>query len=253
MSQSIDMHIPSIVVTPALPSRNSLSSEMRATLDSIIGPALSRSPTPYTDAVDWTAYGFAADDQAKSEEKEVPYIPSCTHPATAVKPVLLQLDLKDVRFSVGEVVSALEAKFRSLTSRDFASDPDSPAADDSNESPTSTLCGPSPAGSDSGSECAFLEENEAYDKAQGDEEEDAEDEGDAFPTVHVVRRPPPPPSFRRANPTWRHAMYVSAMVWPAEHKDSDSRAESQLDTASTLKLQLSRLMTLARCFARQKQ
>ncbi|KAI0359219.1 hypothetical protein OH77DRAFT_1012115 [Trametes cingulata] len=240
ISRPTDMHVPSIVVTPALPSRNSLPPDMRAILDSIIGPVVSRPPTPHTEAVDWVAYGVPeVDDLVKSEETEVPYAPSHTHPAAAVNYARLHLDLANVRFSVGEVVSALEAKFRSLTGREPVSVPDTPVADDSEESPTSTLYDRSPAGSDSGSEHTVV----AQHVLDYEVWEDA-DEEDALSAVHVFRRPLQ--YSGKGNPTWRHAMYVSPLVWPAERTEDDDRPASLFNKATILKVQLSRLVGSAR-------
>ncbi|KAI0764371.1 hypothetical protein BD413DRAFT_577426 [Trametes elegans] len=216
--------IPSIVVTPALPSRNSLSLDMRATLDSIIGPASSVStPQPYADAIDWTAYGVAPEPNGEQfeehEDTEVPHTLSRTPPAAAEDDFRLDVDLRAARFSVGEVVSALEAAYHSASSRGPA-EFRGPVADGASGAPTLCERADVDSGLETGSgyvvaaddvslacsEPTVLQPSDNLNSHGGDTDAD-----EARP---VARRTPT--YVDKGDPARRHAIYISTMLWPVK-------------------------------------
>ncbi|KAI0644927.1 hypothetical protein C8Q79DRAFT_1011058 [Trametes meyenii] len=249
MATQPELRVPSIVVTPAMPSRSSLSSNMRATLDSIVGPAPSHAQCPYPEPLDWATYGRIQNvpEVDEHENTEVPHTPS--PPPTPSAPAedstfLLELDFDGSRFSYGTVVSALEATCRAVSDADDGSD---------------ASIGPevSCSGSDFGSEYIVVTEEMSCLAGGPEEDEDgAGEEQEGALAARIALRPPR--HVWRGHPTWRHAMYISAMVWPAEEPGEspdgngahgDPRHWNASHFASKLKSGCSSLGFFTRAFA----
>ncbi|KAH9856750.1 hypothetical protein C2E23DRAFT_892874 [Lenzites betulinus] len=215
ISSHSELYIPSIVVTPALPSRNSLSSDMRATLDSIVGPAATHpSSASYAEDSDEARWAYAIPNQGldEFEHSEAPNAPFHAQAATAENPFRLELDLKHARFSVNALLSAFEATCRNVTGRgDVKSIPEADDAGDTSSSREHLHADPET----SSETYVVVEEDMAGPPVPPKEEKPkgaADEEG--VLDARVVRRAPLP--VRKANPTWRHAIYISTLVWPAE-------------------------------------
>ncbi|KAI0667110.1 hypothetical protein C8Q78DRAFT_418216 [Trametes maxima] len=223
ISSQPELRVPEIVVTPAMPSRSSLSSNMRVTLDSIVGPAPNHAQCPYPEPLDWTTYGRvqSTPEADEHENTEVPHAPSPpsqpTPPASEEDPTfLLELDFDSSRFSYGTLVSALEATCGTVSS---------PDADADNATDASAEQELSRAGSDFGSEYVVVTE-ETSPCPTGRSEEDCgsgEEDEDALATRVALR---PPRHVWRGHPTWRHAMYISAMVWPTDGPGDSSEGNN---------------------------
>ncbi|OJT06289.1 hypothetical protein TRAPUB_2869 [Trametes pubescens] len=226
----MDCQIPLIVVTPALPSRKSLPAEMRATLDAIIGPA---SPAK---AFQWmrdpsgiaphSCLGMYGD-----EGMEEPHAPSRAHCTVAGNAPRLEVHLENARFSVGTVVSALDATFRAVPAHDAASGSvttDGTSDASSSRTPHARRYARTTSHTSYCSSTDSLLLASEIESRPEDIWEDASDEGDA-PSTRAVRRAPP--YGGTGNSTWRHAMYVSTLVWPLE--DDGGRApRRQPDTSA---------------------
>ncbi|KAI0800335.1 hypothetical protein C8Q74DRAFT_1364096 [Fomes fomentarius] len=181
------LRIPDIVITPAMPSRQSLPEDMRSVLDSIVGSASPSTSTHALErntdtAVHSTTELVGDDGPEEGGDIEVPHTPS-TSPAAAENHYLLQLDFENTRFSMGDVLSALKAtsreNSRSGTGSEGSLAVDTPGASRAN----------SPCGSD-------------FVVVTDDMARSAEQEYDL--TSITTRRDVP--FTGKCPPTWRHAM-----------------------------------------------
>ncbi|KAL1945280.1 hypothetical protein VTO73DRAFT_2131 [Trametes versicolor] len=224
----MDCQIPMIVVTPALPSRKSLPADMRATLDAIIGPA------PPAKAFEWMSEpsDAAPDSDLEDEDVEEPHVPSRTHRAVAETAPRLELHLENARFSVGAVVSALEEAFRGVPAHDAASCSvvtDGTSEASSSRTPHGRSCPRAESRASYSSSTDSLLLTSEIESLPEDIWEDASDED--VPSARAIRRAPP--YGWTGNPTWRHAMYVSPLVWPLEVEEgSDGASRRQADTSA---------------------
>ncbi|KAI0710301.1 hypothetical protein C8T65DRAFT_739753 [Cerioporus squamosus] len=194
-----DLPIPSIVITPVLPSRDSLPADMRVALDSILGsgPRSGSSADDLHDTEDSVAWSEAGATCGSSDsaDTEVPHAPPITQSVPADTHYRVDLDLECQRFSVGEVLSALHASFRSTAGSD-ATVEDSLVVDGTHSAPIAnpvSSCG-----------SGFLVVTD---------EIPPDDVADGVSTGSLRRMPPP---AGECPPTWRHAMYVSSLVWPVK-------------------------------------
>ncbi|PIL32750.1 hypothetical protein GSI_04865 [Ganoderma sinense ZZ0214-1] len=195
------------MVTPALPSPRSLPKEMRSTLDSILerrsGPPTQRGAS----SIRRPSVPVIEDRAEDDEDVEVPHAPSTTHSAAADKNNFrLDLDFENLRFSCGDVLSAMNAAGESALARRSAVVRNR-AAEDSFARTTSRPQSPWESDYVMVSNMMSL-----------DEEDD--DAGDGF-LVNVdsgleLARPRPQSPLGRAPQAWRHAMYISKLVWPAQ-------------------------------------
>ncbi|RDX47569.1 hypothetical protein OH76DRAFT_772787 [Lentinus brumalis] len=191
--------IPVIVVTPPLPSRGSLPADMRLALDSILasGPRLISSDDAALDtrnSVVWSESG-ATCGSGDSDDSDGP---SNAHPVSLGTHDRLDLDLERIRFSVGEVLSALHACCRSAPSSG-ATTIDSLEVDGAPSA--------SPANPASACGSGFVVVTEEMARSSPDDV--ARDTG-----TDSLRRVAP--EGGECPPTWRHAMYISSLVWPIQ-------------------------------------
>ncbi|KAI9063722.1 hypothetical protein FKP32DRAFT_1676228 [Trametes sanguinea] len=203
------MHIPSIIVTPALPSRSSLSSDMRARLDSIVGSTADRAQTqkPLPPIPGRTVDKMEIDEGRRGDE--VPHAPFSTPSATAEHHYRLDVDLGNARFSVGEVVSALDQALRSAASlRERTTGMSSTAP---------YLRARAQSWSDTSSEYVVVTD----DMAAPCQTEHMDD-----PCTMPVAVPRPSQLVGNGDPTWRHAMYISSLVWPCERGEGRGQRRS---------------------------
>ncbi|KAI0628356.1 hypothetical protein C8Q77DRAFT_1162107 [Trametes polyzona] len=235
-----DMHIPTIIVTPALPSRNSLSSEMRVILDSIVGPAAT--PRRTTDPYESDEESRQCDSPHAAYE---PWEPESPHarfhdmPAAAENPFRLDLDFENARFSVGAVVSALEATCRAVSGYEAAPG-GSPVTSDTDGHVSSRTRGrgrTAPEPLEYGGEGEYVlpvddSTRPSANTAGAGIEEGADGEG-APVVARAVRRPSRFAGI--GNPTWRHAMYISTLVWPSEASDA-RKARRRSDASSSFEV-----------------
>ncbi|OSC98407.1 hypothetical protein PYCCODRAFT_997858 [Trametes coccinea BRFM310] len=193
-----EMPIPSIIVTPALPSRSSLSSDMRARLDSILGPTVDRAQKPLPPIPGRTVDHKDSNEGGRHDE-EMPDVPLSMRSATVDHHFRLDLDLGHARFSVGEVVSALEEASRSASSL-HQETRDTPSA-------APHLRARAQSWSDTSSEYVVVTDDMAIPCTM--------QRGNDLYTVSVAV-PRPSHLVGSGHPTWRHAMYISSLVWPCE-------------------------------------
>ncbi|KAI0333319.1 hypothetical protein GY45DRAFT_328601 [Cubamyces sp. BRFM 1775] len=177
-----DEYVPSIAITPVLPSRASLPSEMRAILDSIVGPATTRGHHPATDTI-----------------------------IAGGEPFRLVLNLDHARFSVAQVAAALEAACRAVTDHETVGEQIS--IRDAHDMTSSTpRARPRPAPVSMLNEDALMEQvTDDMSWCTGPVSLDGED-------GHTVGRSSSPScscNGRGHDPTWRHAIYFNPSVWPA--------------------------------------
>lgn len=171
----------------------------------------------------------APDSDLEDEVVEEPHVPPRTRRAVAETAPRLELHLENARFSVGAVVTALEAAFRGVPAHDAASC--SVVTDGTSEASSSrTPHGRSHSRAESrasysSSTDSLLLASEIESRPE-DIWEDASDED--VPSARAVRRAPP--YGGAGNATWRHAMYVSPLVWPLEEasrRQADTSARSE--------------------------
>ncbi|KAI0753448.1 hypothetical protein C8Q80DRAFT_1118571 [Daedaleopsis nitida] len=215
-SRRATLSIPSIVITPALPSRFSISVDMRSALDAIIGAAPSPTPERNSDLDSNVAVvGTRSDDPTECDSTgddaagEVPHAPYPSQSAAAETHYLLDLNLEDVRFSMGDVLSALNATTHQRSSHHASATAASLGASSVNAA--SSTCG---------SSYVELPETSPYlDVGQAVGARPAESMSVSVSDASSLssRRTTP---FVGCPPTWRHAMYVSSLVWPAQRDDA---------------------------------
>ncbi|KAI1785847.1 hypothetical protein LXA43DRAFT_100362 [Ganoderma leucocontextum] len=205
-SKYSEYHIPSIIITPALPSPSSLPKEMRLTLDSILdgrsGPPMGRGASSFRRP----SVSVVEDEAEDDEHEEVPHTPSTTQPAAADENNFrLDLDFGNTRFSCGDVLSAMNAAGESALER-RAVVVRSPAAGDTS---ARTLSRPqSPWESDYVvvSDIMSLEE---------DDDTSQELPVNVDSGLQLARRRPESP-LGQTPQAWRHAIYISKLVWPSQ-------------------------------------
>ncbi|CDO72615.1 hypothetical protein BN946_scf184985.g34 [Trametes cinnabarina] len=207
---------PSVVITPALPSSSSPSSEMRARLDSIVGPTVDCVHKPLPSIPGWTVNNVDVADN-RTPREEVSHTPFCTRRlATEDQQFRLHLDFGNVHFSVDsveEVVPALEETRRAASGFD-----DSVMGELARGVPSSPPYTLTRARSWSDSDYIVITEDMASPGAPGSQTDSS------HAARRVVRRPAL--SIGRGDPTWRYAMYVSSLVWPIERDEGRSRRRS---------------------------
>ncbi|RPD57355.1 hypothetical protein L226DRAFT_573393 [Lentinus tigrinus ALCF2SS1-7] len=202
--------LPTIVITPALPSRDSLPTDMRSALDSILSSQTTSTPSPLTtcdtgNRVVWpeeldVTDGLSGDDDDDEGPSTLPNTQSVT------AEYRLDLDIECLRFSLGDTLSALYASYCGTSGPDSTTE-DSLMVD--SDGPASTLSTNPSASCGSG----FFVVTE--DMAPVSSDEVACDAG-----TGSVRRVVP--KTGECPPTWRHAMYVSSLVWPVQ-RDREGR------------------------------
>ncbi|KAH9888436.1 hypothetical protein C8Q73DRAFT_710156 [Cubamyces lactineus] len=215
--------VPNIAITPALPSRASLPSEMRAILDSIVGPVVPSEPSlpagPYT---------------ARDE------------------PFRLELDLTHARFSVGQVAAALDAACRAVSDLETVGGVQDATSDISPARPCSV--------SAFNHHDVVLTDQDADEMSccTGPGSLDGEDghtqTGSSNPSCS---------RNGRVDPTWRHAIYFDSSVWPAAQdqskpservrKDDSWPAATGAHFTLRFKSGWSRIKHLVRPFGRDKK
>ncbi|KAJ8501775.1 hypothetical protein ONZ51_g417 [Trametes cubensis] len=192
--------IPAIVVTPAMPSRASLPSEMRVILDSIIGPVTTNEPRPVA-----------------NREDEL---------------FRLELDLSHARFSVGQVAAALDAACRAVTSVSDCETIEEEVAIGNTHDTTDNIPRAQPT-----SMSVFSLNDDALTDQVADEASCCTGRGSLDgEDGHTLDRSASPSCScnGRGDPTWRHAVYFNPSVWPAapdhskgsEVRKADSRSAS---------------------------
>ncbi|TFK83233.1 hypothetical protein K466DRAFT_268910 [Polyporus arcularius HHB13444] len=191
--------IPVIVVTPPLPSRGSLPADMRLALDSILagGPQSTSSDDAAHDtrnSVVWSESG-ATCGSGDSDESDAP--PN-TYPVTLGTRYRLDLDVERIRFSVGEVLSAVHACSRSAPSSGATTinSLEVDGAPSASSAIPASACG-----------SGFVVVTEEMARLSPDDV--ARDTG-----TDSLRRVAP--EGGECPPTWRHAMYISSLVWPIQ-------------------------------------
>ncbi|EJF57136.1 hypothetical protein DICSQDRAFT_174197 [Dichomitus squalens LYAD-421 SS1] len=200
--------IPSIVITPALPSPESLPVDMRRALDSILSRRPSESSTTAVEhgnaPANHTAIGRpdvpAEDDTEDTGHEEVSHAPFNTQSGTTDNHFLLQLDFENPRISFGDVLAAINATRSDAVDLETVTN-EATATDSASSTPRSRS--PSPWDSDYVVITEPISRNGSVDASQ----EVAKDS-------QVVWRPEPQSGI--VPPVWRHAMYISTLVWPAQ-------------------------------------
>lgn len=155
----------------------------------------------------------AADDHEGSEDgsdTEVPHAPSPSQPAAAETDFLLQLDFENTRFSMGDVLSALDHSCGGSSSTRDSAGAMMNAAD---EPRPESACG-----------SEYVVVTEEMSQPVPEHENYLTENGLHQSGVATD-------SLRRAHPyggvcppAWRHAMYVSALVWPAQQENGDQHS-----------------------------
>ncbi|KAI0937753.1 hypothetical protein AcW1_003829 [Taiwanofungus camphoratus] len=215
------MQIPTIVVTPALPSRDSLPLDMQTALRSIIGASQKGKEEPPRD--DARFHLVAGDEESNSEEDTQHHIHLMSndienHPH-------LELDFeKSSPFTLGDLVDALNT-----IGRDADKDSDHRPADCSEVqiyagSGDKMACMPGP---------KYVIVKAPTDKFGRDKplpEIINEDINIAICRPRHVQR------SQQHDPTWRHAIYVTRTVYPAETHDKQSSVKKVLKNALTFGL-----------------
>ncbi|KAM5545003.1 hypothetical protein V8D89_001114 [Ganoderma adspersum] len=195
------------MVTPAIPSPRSLPKEMRTTLDSI----LERRPGPPTprgaSSIRRPSVPVVEDETEDDEHEEVPHTPSTTYSAAAdVNNFRLDLDLENMRFSCGDVLKAVNAAGESALARRSAVLRNTTGGD----ALARTSSRPqSPWESD------YVVVSNIMSLDEDDDDASEEFSVDDDPELQLARRRPQSP-LGQAPQAWRHAIYISKLVWPAQ-------------------------------------
>ena len=201
---------------------------MRATLDSVCDPTTSRHPaepnrpllqilerrpgppTPHgASSIRRPSVPVVEDKAEDHEHEEVPHTPSTTHSAAADRnDFRLDLDLENMRFSCGDVLRAMNAAGESALARRSAVPRNTTTAGDAfaraSARPQSLW----------ESDYVVVSNMMSLDEDDDDasEEFSVDDDDDE---LQLARRRPQSP-LGQAPQAWRHAIYISKLVWPAQ-------------------------------------
>jgi len=199
--------VPAPVVTPVSPSCNSLPWDMRATLQEVIEPKLMKMlEDVQADKADGGFHDVVGNNESGRRKSSVA-VEHCSegenHPLLVMKHTRLTLNFG------GKSVASMDDLVATLASigRDGGSCKTTSVSGDSDLVDTFVQAKTPP---------------KLIANHENGHEVNAERPSTTITSEDVIFHPQFVPYKRRRDPTWRHAMYISTDVWPADDKENRS-------------------------------